>query len=96
MTAKLKTQADRGNRAKRLLENELFSEALEKIENDIVEAWKRSGGRDEDQRRNAYLMLRLFQNFKQHFITIINTGQHAEKELLKLREKSKLRRMINV
>ena len=80
-------QADRGDRAKRLLENELLKEAFDEIERVIEEGWKDSAGHEHEQRQNAYLMHRLLQNFKGHFEQLVRTGDHARKELLKLKEK---------
>jgi len=92
---KLRRQQDRGQRAQLLIENELFKEAIENIEQTILDAWKGSASTEEKQRHNAYLMYRLLQNFKQQFTTAISTGKVAQKELLRIKEESKIRRIIN-
>lgn len=92
--AKLRQQQARGDRARRILDDELVREAFEKIEAAIVEGWKGSASHEEEQRRNAYLMHRLFQNFRAEFTRAVTTGAAAGKELLRIQEASKLQRMI--
>lgn len=94
--AKLRQQHDRGHRAKQLLENPLFQEAFDTIENTITEAWKHTGADEEDARRNAYLMQRLLRDLRQHFVSALSTGKVAEKKLLQTQDKSKIRRILNV
>lgn len=79
-------QVDRGVKAEALLKNELLQEAFDKIEGAILEGWKNSQAHEDEQRRNAYLMQRLLQNFKAHFNYIVRTGKHAESQLLKLED----------
>lgn len=92
--SKLLRQQDRGHRAKRVLENDLVVGAFEKIEAEIDAAWKNSAADDEKARYNAYLMHRLLQNFKQQFRHAVTTGEAAGKELLRLKDPSKVRRMM--
>lgn len=93
--AKLRKQQDRGERAQRVLENELVQEAFDEIEKTIMQAWKDSPADAEKERYNAYLMYRLFNNFRSHFDHIVRTGEAANNELLQIKDPSKLRRMIN-
>lgn len=93
--AKLRQQVDRGERAKRVLENELVIEAFEKLEQTIVDSWKGSRADEEKQRDNAYVMYRLLQNFKQQFKAAITNGEVARKELLRIQDESKLKRVIH-
>ena len=91
----LKRQADRGDRAKRLLENELINEAFDKIESEIMDAWRNSPADAEQERYNAYLMYRLLMNFKGQFKQAVAHGEAASKQLLQIRDPSKFKRMIN-
>jgi hypothetical protein len=93
--SKLRKQQERGDRAKRLLENELLVEAFEKIEADILDKWQNSAADEKEQRDNAYLMHRLLQNLKAQIKQIVITGDGATKELLRLNDPSKIRRLIN-
>ena len=85
-----------GARAQAVLDNDLVKRAFDKIEATITEAWKSSPAEDERGRYNAYLMHRLFQNFKSEFTRAVATGKVAEKRLLEIKDKSKLRRTLNV
>ena len=84
--AKLRQEVTRGERAKRLLENELLAEALEKIEKQIDDAWKESHADAEEIRRNAYLMHRLLQNLKSEISRIAITGDHASKKITTIKK----------
>lgn len=92
--AKLSEQRLRGDAARAILENPLFNEAFDAIEREITTAWKQSPADGERERNNAYLMQRLLANLKEQFKRHVSTGAMAEKELLKLKEKSKIRRLI--
>lgn len=93
---KLVQKMGRGARAKALLQNDLLQEAFEKLESAIDEGWKNSEADDERVRYNAYIMHRLLKNFKNHFTQIVTKGKHAEKKLLQIRDKSKLRKIVHV
>lgn len=92
---KLRQQADRGERAKRVLENELVKEAFESMEKTIMDAWRLSAADEDGARNNAYLMYRLLQNLKQQFAHMVATGEAANKQLLQINDPSKIRRMIS-
>ncbi len=91
---KLRRQAERARRAQDIMEDELVQEAFAELEKTIDTAWKTSIGDEREQRENAYIMYRLLQQFRSHFGQIINTGEHARKQLLELKDPSKLRRMM--
>jgi len=84
--SKLRTQAERGDRARAILENDLVLEAFESVQKQIETAWQTSAGPDKEQRENAYLMHRLLQNFRSHFETVVQTGEAGKRELLSLHE----------
>jgi hypothetical protein len=88
LKAKKAADRDRGERAKRLLEDPLFKEAFEKIDAAIVEGWRTSNGNDHEGRHNAYLMQRLLKNLKEQFAQIVRTGDAAGKELLMLEKEN--------
>lgn len=91
---KLREQAARGDRARRILEDDLVKEVLEKVEKRIFEGFRESTGDEQVVRERAYLMLRLLENFKAEFRTMLLTGSQASKELLRLKDPNKLTRMI--
>lgn len=91
---KLQRQKSRGEEAKRIIEHELVVQALAQIEATILDAWKNSRADEEQERHNAYLMYRLLQNFKAQFRKLVNDGDAASKELLRLKDPSKIARLI--
>ena len=82
----LNKDSDRGNRAKRFMDEKIVVEAFAAIEKEIDDGWKNSSGDDHEGRHNAYLMSRLLANFKQQFVLAIATGKVANKELLQIKE----------
>lgn len=92
---KLNRQVQDGLRAKEIMEDPLVTGAFGQIEAEIIGRWKETQGSEKEQRENAYLMFRLMQNLRGHFEQIIVTGKSAEHDLLKLKDKSKIRRLIN-
>lgn len=92
---RLLEQQTRGDQAKALLRNPLIKEAFEKIESEILDAWKESRADEEKQRNNAYLMHRLFKNFENHFTQMVLKGDAAKKDLLRIKDPKRYLKMIN-
>lgn len=92
---KLRQQAERGERAKRLLENELLQEAFASVEKAIDDGWKGTSAHEKEQRENAYMMHRLLGNFREHIAQVVRTGDGAAKQLLRIEQESKLKRFVN-
>ncbi len=92
---KLEAQRERGKKAEQIMSAEIVQEALEKIEGTIQKSWEGSKADDHEVRHNAYLMSRLLKNFKGEFLRAMKTGKVAEKELLEIDKRSKVRRLIN-
>lgn len=83
--SKLRAQSERGRRAKAIVEDPLFIEALDEIERVIEIAWKNSSSEDRQARENAYMLQRLVTRFRGMFRQIIVSGSNAKK-LLELEE----------
>jgi hypothetical protein len=94
---KLREQVSRGERARRIYESDLFTEAAEAIEKEILASITGSLGDEQAVRERAYLMFRLLQNFKQQFKHAMTTGHVASAELLRVKDPplQKLVRTIN-
>lgn len=92
---KLREQASRGEHARRIIDSDLVQEVFGKMEKRIFDSIRESLGDEKDIRERAYLMFRLLENFKAEFKSIVLTGDAASKELLRLKEPSKLMRVIN-
>jgi hypothetical protein len=92
---KLIVQRERGVKAEQFMSSAIVQEALKVMEQKIKLGWENSKADDHEARHNAYLMNRLLKNFKSEFLRAMKTGKVAEKDLLRIKEKSKLRRLIN-
>lgn len=92
---KLHQQQDRGQRAKRILDDELVKEALDKIEAGILEAFKSSAIGDDTARRHAREAHGILQNFRDQLGQVMATGEFAMKELLRGAEESKLKKVLH-
>ncbi len=83
----LEIEANRGVRARTILEDELFKETLETLKQSYTEAIFQTGPNDELARTKIYLAYQILGKFENHFRTIMETGKLAEKQLLDLRKK---------
>ena len=83
----LQIEANRGTRAKAILEDELFQEALETLRTSYTEAIFQTGPNDELARTKIYLAYQILGKFGDHFRTVMETGQLASKQLEELRKK---------
>ena len=70
-----------GNRAKELLENEVFQQVFADIENEVTEEWKKSPKRDVEGREKLHQYLSILHKFKAQVTTTLETGKLAQMEL---------------
>jgi len=79
-----------GNRAKEILDNEVFQQVWIDIEQEYVEAWKNSPARDEEGRQKIWVYVQLMQKLKAQIVSTFESGKMAK---LELEHRSKLERM---
>lgn len=79
----------RAQRAKDILENELFNEAIEQIEADLIKAWKATPARDTEGRERCWTAVQQVGNLKGYFEAVLRDGQLASKQLKELAERPK-------
>ncbi len=84
----LREDQRRGTEAMRIIESRIFQDVLTSMREEIMEAWKFSGATDEAARHNAYLMIRLLDNFEEQFVRTAATGKAAADELLNTMQKA--------
>ena len=70
-----------GNRAKEILENEVFQSVFDDIEREIFEAWKSAPQRDEDGQRRLHQYQTMLTKVKMHLTSTFETGKLAELDL---------------
>lgn len=67
----------RGARAKALLEDEMFREAIDKVQAGIIASWKSSPVRDIDGQHELKLMLKLLSDLEGNIRQVMETGKLA-------------------
>jgi len=93
-TSKLRHQSQRGEHAKRILEDPLVVEAFEAVQSEIIRLWRSTEGHEAQDREKAYLMDRLLRNLRSQFEAHVRTGQMAQKELWAIEKREGLRKRM--
>jgi hypothetical protein len=88
----LRKAAERGPRAKALLDNDLLKEAFEKIEQTLMDDWRNTSSEDNQRREDAWRTFKLLQNLRGHLGRIVTNGDAAAKELLRVKNPSIIER----
>lgn len=70
-----------GNRAREVLENEVFQQVFDDIEQEVIESWKNSPVRDQEGREKIWQYLTLLKKVKSHLTTTLETGKLAQLDL---------------
>jgi len=61
--------------AKRLLEDELFTEAFDVLKKDLMGRWEASGSAEVEARESIWLAMRLLDKIHGHITSIVETGR---------------------
>ena len=64
----------REERAKSLLQNELFNEAFDVLRKDLMDRWEASGSAELEARESIWLAMRLLDKLYGHITSIVETG----------------------
>lgn len=70
-----------GNRAKEVLDNEVFQAVFTDIEQEVTQSWMDSPARDQEGREKLWQYLTLLRKVKAHLTTTLETGKLAQLEL---------------
>ena len=70
----------REEKAKNLLNNELFNEAFDVLRKDLMSRWEASGSTELEARESSWLAMRLLDRLHGHIKSIVETG-HMNKML---------------
>ncbi len=84
---KLAAQAERGARAKALLEDELLVEAFEKVDAFYMAAFRNSGAEEIDTRERAWTALSLLKDVRSALEGVARDGRVAQQTIAKLRDR---------
>lgn len=71
-----------GNRAKEILENEVFLQVFTDIEQELIEAWKNAPQRDVEGREKIHQLTTLLAKVKAHLQSTFESGKLAETDTL--------------
>lgn len=85
-------ETERGNRAKRILEDDLWLEAWAAIEANLLSGWRNSPARDAEGREALWMALKLAEQVRTLFESHMRTGQMAEMQLEKHGRETKHKR----
>ena len=70
-----------GDRAKEVIENEVFVDAFEQIQKEVIEQWTNSPARDAAGRESLWQYLMILRKVKANLTTTMETGKLARLEL---------------
>jgi len=70
-----------GNLAKEVLENEIFTDAVKKIEDRLNQEWLSSPLRDTEAREKIFLMRKMLESLINEITSVMETGKLANKSL---------------
>ena len=74
-------EIDKGNQAKRILEDEIFTDAVKKIEDRLDQEWLNSPLRDNEAREKIFLMRKMLQSLINEITSVMETGKMANKKI---------------
>ena len=80
----------RGEGARRILDDQIFRESMDKLEADICEAWAQMPIRDKEGQHELLLMMQTARKFKALLQTILQTGEYEKSQL----QKPQLKRVL--
>lgn len=74
-------EAFNGSRAREVLDNEVFQQAYDAIETELIERWKNSPARDQEGREKLWMYLHIHRQLKENLTRIMEGGKLAELNL---------------
>lgn len=79
----LDKEQQRGHRAKQILEDEIFVEAIQKVSAELDREWINSPVRDTEGREKIYMMKRMLNVLLVQLQSVMETGKLASKQINK-------------
>lgn len=68
----------RGEQARQVIENEIYTEAWQSVREGIIGAWESAPIRDKEGQNELKLMLKLLTDVRRNIETVMNTGKMAK------------------
>lgn len=88
---RLRSDVQRGENARLILENPVFKEAMKTLQDQIVTEWGKCPVRDAEGQKLLLQLHKLSKKFESLFVGVVETGKLAQLDLDKLRDESKAR-----
>ena len=79
----LDKEQQRGHRAKQILEDEIFVEAIQKVSAELDQEWINSPVRDTEGREKIYMMKKMLNVLLVQLQSVMETGKLASKQINK-------------
>ena len=79
----LEKEKQRGHRAKAILEDEIFAEAVQKVSSELRQEWLSSPIRDTEGREKIYMMEKMLNVLLVQIKSVMETGKLASKQVNK-------------
>jgi hypothetical protein len=79
----LEKEKQRGQRAKAILEDEIFAEAVQKVSAELRQEWLNSPIRDTEGREKIYMMEKMLNVLLVQLRSVLETGKLASKQINK-------------
>jgi len=76
-------EIQRGHRAKAILEDEIFAEAIQKVSVELDQEWLNSPIRDTEGREKIYMMKKMLNVLLVQIQSVMETGKLASKQIKK-------------
>jgi hypothetical protein len=90
----LEDQRDRGQRAQRLLDDDLLREALDAIETEVVRQWENCPARDTEGKEALWKLMKTSKKFRGLLTGYVQTGRLAADNIARIEEESRLKRLL--
>jgi hypothetical protein len=74
-------QVRKGRKAQQILENEILSDAVAKLENDQLWLFRSSKPEESAKRETAWCMLQAIDSLRQELIKVMDNGKIAQKSI---------------
>jgi hypothetical protein len=86
-----RAKIDKANKAKELLENDLFIEAINAVEHELLNEFKKTSWFQRRKREKIWQQMQVVSKFVKHFENVIKSGRHAE--VSELQKQNPIRRV---
>src|SRR5262249_53748592 len=94
--ADLSQAAAKALRAQDLLDNEILTEAFDKLEKGYVTAWRSTGVDDVTGREKLFLAINIVGKVRDHLASVVANGKLAEAELRELARVAERRKRFGI